>query len=116
MRGEPHSGVLREGESDPQLGQGEQQKSYGDIDIQGRKLIRRAHDEQVLPRHFLHNYFILSCSNKTLRGGALWYRSSQREQLMLTCIGDHSHLTTVPGVRRVKFRFAIFALEPPKDL
>ena len=38
MRGEPHSGVLREGESDPQLGQGEQQKSYGGI--QGQKLIR----------------------------------------------------------------------------
>ena len=37
--------------------QGHQQKIYGDI--QGQKLIRRAHDEtheQVLPRHFLHNY------------------------------------------------------------
>ena len=44
MRGEPHSGVLREGESDPQLGQGEQQKSYGGI--QGQKLIREGFNKK----------------------------------------------------------------------
>ena len=36
-------------------------------------------------------------------------------QLTIYIHMDHSHLT-VPGVRKVKFRFAISALEPPKDL